>query len=119
MSKEPRIRTLDEILTLPDNGQYLPLLLAENDQLITEIVDFSQSYGTKASGSMTIKINYSTDRFGQIDLSVEHVIKAPKAPKAKATAWTSDEGGLTTANPNQKRMEIRDVGGKRELRTPE
>jgi len=119
MSKEPALRTIDEILTLTDNGQYAPLLRAENEQLIREIVDFAASYGSKASGKITITINYTTDRFGQFELTAEHAIKPPKPPKAKGTAWPADEGGLTTANPNQKRMEIRDVAGKRELRTPD
>ncbi|ULB10708.1 hypothetical protein ORIO_12420 [Cereibacter azotoformans] len=112
------LRTLDQIISLADNGQYQPLLLQENDDLISEIVDFSQAYGTKAGGKLQITISYTTDRFGQIDLTVEHKITKPKAPKAKATAWTVDGGGLTIANPNQSRMEIREVAGRRQLRTP-
>lgn len=30
----------------------------------------------------------------------------------------ADGGGLTIANPNQSRMEIREVAGRRQLRTP-
>lgn len=112
------IRGLDQILALLDNGNYLPQLLQDNEDLIQEIVDFGQAYGAKASGEVTIKIKYSTDRFGQIDIAAEHGVKAPKPPKSKATAWVADGGGLTVANPNQRRMELRDVGGKRELRLP-
>lgn len=119
MTRAPEIRGLDQTLALADNGQYLPMLLEENDDLLKEIVSFSQAYGAKAKGKLTISIEYSTDRFGQIDLSVEHKITAPKQPKAKATAWTADGGGLTVANPNQRAMEIREVaGGRRELRSP-
>lgn len=112
------LRSLDQILSLADNGQYQPVLMQEHDKLIEEMVDFSQAFGTKASGKIQITLSYSTDRFGQIELGVEHKVTPPKAPKAKATVWTADGGGLTIANPNQKRMDIREVNGKRELRTP-
>lgn len=116
--REPSIRGIDQTLALLDNGNYLPTLLQENEALIREIVDFSQAYGAKAAGEISIKVKYSTDRFGQVEITAEHSIKAPKAPKSKATAWVADGGGLTVANPNQRRMELRDVGGKRELRLP-
>lgn len=118
MTRANEIRGLDQTLALADNGQYLPLLLQENDDLIAEIVSFSQSYGTKAKGKLSLTIEYSTDRFGQIEIAVEHKVSVPKPPKAKATAWTADGGGLTVANPNQRAMEIREVGGRRELRSP-
>lgn len=117
--REPEVRGIDQILALADNGQYLPVLLEENQLLIAEIVNHSQAYGVKAKGKITIEIEYSTDRFGQIDMATQHKIAAPKAPKSKAVAWATEGGGLTVANPNQRAMEIRDVGGRRELRTPE
>ncbi|RRH70027.1 hypothetical protein [Falsigemmobacter faecalis] len=119
MSRASEIRGIDQTLTLADNGQYLPTLLQENDELISDIVDFSQAYGTKAKGKLVIAIEYTTDRYGQIDISVEHKITKPKAPKAKAVAWTAAGGGLSSANPNQRAMEIREVSnGRRELRSP-
>lgn len=117
--QSPELRGIDQILALADNGQYLPVLLDENQVLLADIVSHSQAYGVKAKGKVTIEIEYSTDRFGQIDMAVQHKISAPKAPKSKAVAWATEGGGLTVANPNQRSMEIRDVGGRRELRTPE
>ena len=118
MTRAPEIRGLDNTLALADNGQYLPLLLQENDALIAEVVSFSQAFGTKAKGKLSLTVEYMVDRFGQIEIAVEHKISTPKPPKAKATAWTADGGGLTVANPNQRAMEIREVGGRRELRSP-
>lgn len=117
--RDPEVRGLDQILALADNGQYLPTLLQDNQDLVAEIVIHSQAYGTKAKGKLTLTIEYSTDRYGQIDMTVEHKMVAPSAPKSKAVAWATEVGGLTVANPNQRTMEIRDVGGRRELRTPE
>ena len=112
------LRGFDQILSLADNGNYLPGLLERNEGLISEIAAFTNTYGTKAKGKLTIEIDYEVDRFGQISLTVDDKIKSPKAPKAKAVAWTSEGGVLTVANPNQRQMEIRDVSGGRELRVP-
>ena len=47
-------------------------------------------------------------------------IVGPKPPKHKAVGWMTGTGGVTTHNPAQSRMEIRDAGdGRRELRTAE
>ena len=37
MPQSPAIRSLDQILALADNGQYLPDLLQRNEALISEI----------------------------------------------------------------------------------
>lgn len=118
MTRAPEIHGLDQTLALADNGQYLPELLKDNAALIEEVVNFSQAFGTKASGKLQVTISYATDRFGQVEIAIEHKVTAPKQPKAKATAWTTENGGLTVANPNQRAMEIREVGGRRELRSP-
>lgn len=116
----PELRGLDAILALADNGQYLPGLLADNAALISELQSFSSAFGgVKASGKLALTIDYKIDRFGQIDLVIGHTVTRPKAPKSKATAWTGEDGSLTVANPNQMRMEIRDVTpGHREFRVP-
>ncbi|MFD1913829.1 hypothetical protein [Halodurantibacterium flavum] len=114
----PELRGIDQILSLANNGDYLPDLLQRLEALMTEMRDFSEAYGTAAAGSLTLKLGFKLDRFGQIEMTVDDDIKVPKPPKAKAVAWTTEGGRLTPHNPAQTRMEIRDVGGTRELRTP-
>ncbi len=116
----PKLRGLDDLVGLADNGQYLPDLLQRNDQLVLAIQQFSQTYGAKAKGKLTITIDYEVDRFGQINLGVTDKVTRPTAPKAKAIAWTLDDGSLTVANPNQRAMQVRDLpDGRREFRTPD
>ncbi len=114
------LRGIDQILTLADNGAYQPVVLADLGQLVLDMKDFSLAFGgVKAKGKFKLEIDLTIDRFGQIDLEARHSVTVPKPPKAKGTAWTTDEGGLTPANPNQMRMEIRDVSpGSREFRVP-
>ena len=42
MATQP-LRSLDQILALADNGNYLPDLLLRNDALIAEMQNFSQA----------------------------------------------------------------------------
>jgi len=118
--RNPELHGLDQIIGLADNGNYHPDLLARNKALIAEMMDYSRAYGgAKAKGKLTLTIDYTIDRFGQIEISIEDKISHPKAPRAKAIGWTGEDGALTTANPNQKSFEIRDVTpGQREFRVP-
>ncbi|WP_323041119.1 hypothetical protein [Gemmobacter sp.] len=119
MSRDPEIRGIDAMLSLADGGQYLPVLTQEMRELIEETTSHAQAYRVKAKCKLALTVTMTIDPFGQIDMEVEHKLTEPKAPKAKALAWSTEGGGLTVANPNQRTMEIRDVaGGRRELRSP-
>lgn len=116
---EPALRSLDQVLSLADNGDYLPELLADHTELIQALKDFANAYGAKATGSFTLKITYKTDQYGALDVAFTHEVKKPKRPGAKAIAWATADGAVTPNNPAQLRFGIRDAGeGRRELRTP-
>lgn len=102
----PQMRSLDQMLSLADAGDYLPDLLSRIEANNVEMRRFAQQYSTTAKGKITI--------------TIDDKIVGPKAPKRKAVAWMTGDGGITTHNPAQSRMEIRDAGnGKRELRAAE
>lgn len=119
MSKPPELRSLDQLLSLADEGTYLPDLLSRIEANNVEMRQFALDYGAAAKGKITITIDMKLDRFGQIEMSIEDKIVPPKPPKHKAIGWITGDGALTTHNPAQSRMEVRDVGGHRELRTAE
>lgn len=119
MSNTPELRSLDQMLSLADNGDYLPDLLSRIEANNVEMRQFSQDFGTAAKGKITLTIDMKLDRFGQMELVIEDKIVGPKPPKHKAVGWITGDGALTTHNPAQARMEVRDVGGRRELRTAE
>jgi hypothetical protein len=116
----PPVRGIDALLLLADNGQYQPDLMARNAALIEELRAFSAAFGgVKAKGKLKIEIDYTVDRFGQIEIVVGDTVTRPKSPKSKGTAWTDEDGELTIANPNQTRFEVRDItNGQREFRVP-
>ena len=119
MSNSPALRSIDQLLALADNGDYLPDLLERIEANNVEMRQFSQDFHASAKGRITITIDMKTDPFGQVELVIEDKIVGPKPPKHKAVGWMTGEGALTTHNPAQSRMEVRDVGGHRELRTAE
>lgn len=110
------LRGLDQILSMLDNGDYLPQLITDLETLNVEMKDFSQAFGCKSKGKITITLDLTNDRYGQIEMTANHVVKVPKAPAAKAILWTTADGQMTPSNPNQTRMTIREVDGGRELR---
>lgn len=116
----PILRSIDQLLGLADGGDYLPDLLDRIEANNIEMRQHAQDYATAATSSITVKITQKCDRFGQIELVIEDKIVGPKPPKHKAVGWMTGTGGVTTHNPAQSRMEIRDAGdGRRELRTAE
>ena len=120
MANPPELRSLDQMLSLADNGDYLPDLLERIEANNIEMRQFAQDFQTSAKGKITITIEMKADRFGQVEMTIEDKIVGPKPPKHKAVGWLTGSGTLTTHNPAQSRMEIRDAGnGRRELRTAE
>lgn len=119
-SSAPQLRSLDQMLSLADGGDYLPDLLSRIEANNVEMRSFAQQYSTTAKGKITITIDVAVDPFGATSMVMDDKIVGPKSPKRKAVAWMTGDGGITTHNPAQSRMEIRDAGnGRRELRAAE
>lgn len=119
MANPPELRSLDQMLSLADNGDYLPDLLERIEANNVEMRQFAQDFATSAKGKITITLEMKCDRFGQLEMAITDKIDGPKPPKHKAVGWLTGAGTLTTHNPAQSRMEIRDVDGRRELRATE
>ena len=120
MSNTPVLRSIDQLLWLADGGDYLPDLLDRIEANNVDMRQHSLDYQTTAKAKIAITISMTLDRFGQLEMVIEDKITPPKAPKHKAVGWMNGTGGVTTHNPAQSRMEIRDAGdGRRELRTAE
>ncbi|MTH76339.1 hypothetical protein [Paracoccus aestuariivivens] len=113
-----QLRSLDQMLSLADAGDYLPDLLSRIEANNVELRQFAQDFSTTAKGKITLTIDVKVDPFGHAEMVIEDKIIGPKPPKRKAVAWMTGDGGITTHNPAQSRMEIRDTtDGRREFRT--
>lgn len=110
MPDDPILRSFQQIMLMPNNGDWHDTALVEHSELIKAMNDFVIANNAPTKGSFTITLSYSLDRTLTMKVNAETTVKLPKQPKATATLWTTREGELTPANPAQASMfEIRDV----------
>lgn len=56
------LKTIDQILALPDSGDFLMEVHDKHEDLIKALTDFVETNSKSASGSLTIKLTYKLDR---------------------------------------------------------
>lgn len=111
------LHSLDQILALADGGDFLSGLMDEHRELMLKMHNHQMEFGGEAKGTVSIKISYALDRKLNMKMKVVSDVKAPKEPTASAIAWTSADGYLTPENPQQIKMELRDAGTTKSLRS--
>lgn len=104
------LHTLDQILALPDGGEFLISILDQHAELIKAMTEKVEQSQNAASGSIAIKVSYKIDRMGTLEMKAQCDTTLPKDPPAKAIAWTTEDGTITPANPNQMHLPLRDAG---------
>ena len=103
------LRSIDQILGLAEDGQYLPDLLDRVEAANVDMRQFAQDHG-KAQVKIKLELTLEIDRLGQVSLIIDDKITTSQPPKRKTAAWLNGSGGLTAENPAQTRMQIRDTG---------
>lgn len=107
-----KMRTLEQILTLFDDGDFLDKVMDGHKQLQLDLLEHKAENGTKGcSGSMTITVNYALGKSGDVAMGATVAFKAPKKPPSSAAAYINDNGELTLYSPFMSRMHqpVRDV----------
>lgn len=107
-----KMRSLEQILSLFDGGDFLHQLMKDHRQLQQDLLEHQAEHGSKGcSGSMTITVNYGLGKSGDVDMGATATFKGPKKPPSSAAAFLNDNGELTLYSPMMKRMHepVRDV----------
>lgn len=107
-----RMRSIEQILSLFDGGDFLAELLDGHRQLQCDLLEHRNEHGTKdCKGSMTIKIDYELGKSGDVAMGAKVEFKAPKKPASSAAAYINDDGELTLYSPLLSRMQqpVRDA----------
>lgn len=107
-----RLRTLEQILSLFDGGDFLAELLDGHRKLQMDLLEHKETHGTKGCvGSMTIQVQYELGKSGDVAMGATCTFKAPKQPPSSAAAFINDDGELTLYSPFMARMHqpVRDV----------
>ena len=106
-----RMRTLEQILSLFDGGDFLEELMSDHRQLQVDLLDYHAEHGGKAKGTMTIQVGYNLGKSGDVGMTATASFKAPQKPASSAAAFINDNGELTLYSPFMARMQpgVRDV----------
>lgn len=107
-----KMRTLEQILSLFDGGDFLAEVLSGHRQLQLDLLDHKKEKSTKGcQGSMTIQVSYALGKQGDVAMGATVNFKGPKKPPSSAAAFINDDGELTLYSPLLARMQkpVRDV----------
>ena len=107
-----KMRTLEQILSLFDGGDFLAEVLAGHRQLQLDLLEHKDEHGTKGcNGTMTLQVNYALGKSGDVAMGAAVTFKAPKKPPSSAAAFINDDGDLTLYSPLLARMQspVRDA----------
>jgi hypothetical protein len=102
-----RLRTLEQILSLFDGGEFLEKVLDGHKQLQLELIEHKAEHGTKGcQGSMTLQVSYALGKSGDVAMGAKVDFKSPKKPPSSAAAYIDeDTGELTLFSPFMARMQ--------------
>ena len=107
-----KMRTIEQILTLFDGGDFLKEVMEGHQQLMIGLLDHSEQHGSKGcQGSMTLKISYALGKSGDVAMGAKSTFEAPKKPPASTAAFVNDKGELMLYSPFMARMHqpVKDV----------
>lgn len=107
-----RMRSLEQILSLFDGGEFLAEVMKGHKQLQLDLLEHNAAHGSKGcSGSMTIKVSYAVGNAGDVGMGAIVTFAPPKKPPSSAAAYINDNGELTLYSPMMARMHqpVRDV----------
>ncbi|MDO6799395.1 hypothetical protein [Shimia thalassica] len=107
-----KMRTLEQILSLFDGGDFLRETMDEHQELQLALLEHKDLHGTKGcQGTLTIQISYALGKSGDVQMGATRAVKQPKKPPSSAAAFINDDGELTLYSPFLRQMQrpVRDV----------
>lgn len=107
-----RMRSLEQILSLLNQGEFLKELMKEHTDLQTQLLEHLDTFGAKGcTGSMTITVNYELQSSGDIAMTGTSNFKGPKRPASRGGGYLDADGNITLMSPMLTRMHqpIRDA----------
>lgn len=106
------IRSIEQLLTLFDGGEFLTKLMEDHRDLLTKMHDHNNEYDHRgAKGSFTLTISYELGGAGDLGMRAAVDFKGPKKPASRAAAYVDGQGAMTLYSPMMRRMHggVRDV----------
>lgn len=105
----PALRTMDQILGIFNNGEFLPEVIEKMAELQRKMAEYRAVHSGKAKGTFTIQIAFEQNKMGDVTMVAVCETKAPKAPPSSAVAYVTEDGLLTLYSPMLAQMQVRDT----------
>lgn len=105
----PVLRSMDQILGIFNNGEFLPEVIEKMAHLQRDMADFRAAHKGKAKGTFSIQIAFEQNKMGDVSMTAVCETKAPKAPPSSAVAYVTEDGLLTLYSPMLAQMQVRDT----------
>lgn len=105
----PVLRSMDQILGIFNNGEFLPEVIEKMAELQRKMAEHRATHSGKAKGSFTLQIAFEQNKMGDVSMTAVCETKAPKTPPSSAVAYVTDEGLLTIYSPMMSMMQVRDT----------
>lgn len=99
-----KIRDMQQIVGLLENGEFNPAVSAEVTDTLNKLADMSKdSPGRTFKGKTTITLDFEV-KDETVVIRSDFVSKVPKRPRKASMFWVVDEGALSTEHPRQHDM---------------
>lgn len=99
------IRSLDQLISLLDGGDFLKEIMDKNAKLQRELLDYREQHGGKPKGEMKLILKYELAKSGDVVITGDIDFKPPKPPPASGVAFVDDKGQLSPHSPLLSRMQ--------------
>jgi len=96
-------RPITDTLRTLDGGAFLDICSTELAHLVRQVDE------TGKGGSLTIKLDLKRHRQGAINILPTVTTKVPQTKADPTLMWATVEGNLTSDNPNQQKLDLRQV----------
>lgn len=117
MLKEPP-KLFSQVLDTLEDGELHRELSRTVQDMNNDLGAIAAAGGT-AKGELTIKLKFSHDRNGTVQIASDIATKMPKATRQKSMFWLLPSGNLSGENPRQTKLPLRSVEAPGEVRAPE
>jgi len=115
MADDSGARSFAHTLSLLEDGGFNAAVSLDVKALLAKLEAHAEHFD-KATAELDIKIKFSMDKLGQVELKAEYKLKEPKVVRPRSIFWMNKDGHLENENPRQQKLALRDIGARKAAR---
>lgn len=114
-AEERALRSFGQVIGQLEGGALVSELADKIKDIVAELNNVRADEGGKPKATLSLSLAFKLDG-DTIEIVPTLDVKMPARTRHKTVLWTTGDNTLTPANPKQQEMELRDVGGQRQVR---